>query len=68
MDNRQDGSRLFDATLLLRRREIGAGSLARVLAQYPLMTVRVTAAIHWQALRLWLKGCPFHPHPGSTDK
>ena len=29
------------------------------------MTARVIAAIHWQALRLWLKGCPFHPHPGS---
>ena len=66
MDNRQDGSRLFDATLALRRREISAASLARVLVQYPLMTAKVIAAIHWQALRLRLKGCPFHPHPGSS--
>ena len=68
MDNRQDGRRLFDATLLLRRREIGAASLARVLARYPLLTVKVVAAIHWQAARLWLKGCPFHPHPRSRGK
>lgn len=63
MDNREDGDRLFDATLLLRRREIGARSLARVLVQYPLMTAKVITAIHWQALRLWLKRCPVYPHP-----
>ena len=63
MDNRENGDRLFDATLMLRRREIGAGSLARVLLQYPLMTAKVIGAIHWQALRLWLKRCPVYPHP-----
>lgn len=66
MDNRENGDRLFDATLFLRRREIGARSLARVLAQYPLMTVKVIGAIHWQALRLWLKRCPVYPHPRVT--
>ncbi len=69
MDNRQDGGRLFDATLLLRRRELGAAALARVLARYPLMTARVMGAIHWQAFRLWLKRCPVHPHPkGSAER
>ena len=28
------------------------------------MTTRVTAAIHWQALRLWLKRAPFRRYPG----
>jgi DUF1365 family protein len=27
------------------------------------MTGKVIAAIYFQALRLWLKRCPFHPHP-----
>ena len=66
MDNRENGDHLFDATLLLKRREIGARSLARVLAQYPLMTAKVIGAIHWQALRLWLKRCPVYPHPRAT--
>ena len=63
MDNWEKGDRLFDATLVLRRREIGAASLARVLLQYPFMTAKVIGAIHWQALRLWLKRCPVYPHP-----
>ena len=54
---------LFDATLNLQRAPITALALAGVLLRFPLMTAQVTAAIHWQALRLWLKGVPVHPHP-----
>ncbi len=68
MDNWQDGHHLFDATLMLQRREISAAALARVLVQYPLITTKVMAAIHWQALKLWLKRCPFYPHPKSLTK
>ncbi len=27
------------------------------------MNVRMIAAIHWQALKLWIKGAPVHDHP-----
>jgi DUF1365 family protein len=27
------------------------------------MTLKVIAAIHWEALRLWLKRVPVHDHP-----
>lgn len=67
MQNYRGAARLFDATLSLQRRPIHAHSLAGVLLRFPLMTARVTAGIYYQALRLWLKGTPFFPHPDSRD-
>lgn len=55
----------FDATLALERRPLDSASLARVLCRYPLMTAQVVGAIHWQALRLWLRGNPIHEHPDT---
>ncbi len=63
MDTRKHGTHLFDATLVLSRQEITTSSLARVLAVYPLITIKVIGAIYMQALRLWLKKCPFYVHP-----
>lgn len=66
MDVLRDGVREFDAHLSLHRRELTGASLARVLWRYPLMTAKVVGAIHFEALRLWLKRNPIHDHPVRT--
>ena len=63
MQNARDGQVLFDATLALSRREINGAALAGVLLRFPFSTLRVLAAIYWQALRLKLKGVPSHEPP-----
>jgi hypothetical protein len=63
MQNFDGGSKLFDATLDLARREIGGAALAEALLRFPCMSASVVGAIYWQALRLSLKRIPFHPHP-----
>jgi uncharacterized protein len=58
------GERLeFDATLSLERRPASPRMLNRVLLRYPLMSLQVVARIYLNALRLKLKGAPYHPHP-----
>jgi len=66
MENSHAGSKIFDATLSLRREEISGASLARALAGYPLLTLKVVGAIYWQAFMLWIKGAPVHDHPGGV--
>ncbi len=57
----------FDATLRLERIEVTPKVLDRTLMVYPLMTVKVVAAIYWQAVKLAIKKIPFYSHPGSAD-
>ena len=52
------------ATWSGNRRPLTDGQLLRAWAAHPLMTLKVMAAIHWQALRLWLKGAKFRPYRG----
>lgn len=68
MENLREGKPFFDATMKLERREISGAALARVLVQYPMMTAKVIAAIHWQALKLWAKGVPFYVHPKKQEE
>jgi DUF1365 family protein len=64
MDVRRPGEgHLFDATLALERRPWTAGEIRAALARFPLMTAKVTASIHWEALKLRLKGLPVQPFP-----
>jgi len=67
MASSEDGEKLFDAGMALTRRPITGWNLARALMLFPFMTLKVVAAIYWQALKLYWKGCPFHEHPNHSS-
>ena len=45
------------------RRPLTSRLLLGALLTMPLLTFKVVAAIHWEALRLWIKGAPLVPRP-----
>lgn len=59
----QGGQRVFHASLAARRRELSDGALLLAFLSIPLITLKVTFAIHWEALRLWLKGVRLRVRP-----
>lgn len=61
IENWRKGERVFDATLALNLEPVTRQSLSKAAFGLPFMTLKTIAAIHWQALLLWLKGVPFIP-------
>jgi DUF1365 family protein len=60
LETDRDGP-LLAATFTGRRRALSSAALLRSFATLPLLTFKIFAAIHWQALRLWLKGARLVP-------
>ena len=59
---------LLKASFAGTRRPLTDATLLRALFAYPLMTLKVTAAIHWEALKLWAKGVPVFRHRAAAAK
>lgn len=63
----EGGEPLLAATFSGRSKPLSDANLAALLIRFPFMTLKVIAGIHWQAMKLWLKGARFHksPPPGA---
>ncbi len=59
----QNGQEMLVATQTGTRQPMTDARLLANWLRHPLMTVKVMAAIHWQALFLWRKGAPFFRRP-----
>jgi uncharacterized protein len=57
---------LLAATISGYRRTLTTSALLRAFVSLPLVTLKIVSAIHWQALRLWLKGARLVPRPDTT--
>lgn len=59
----EGGTPLMVATLTARRRPLTDMELVRAMIRHPFMTHKVIAGIHFEAVRLWLKGAGLYPRP-----
>ena len=59
---------LLAATFSGRRRSLSTRQLLRSFFALPLVTAKIIAAIHWEALRLWLKGMRLVPRPHAPGQ
>lgn len=57
------GGPVLHASLTAQRVELTDGAILRAWARHPLMTAKVVAGIHWEALHLWRKGLAIRPRP-----
>ena len=51
------------ATMMGKQKSLDSRNLALSIFAFPLMTIKVFAAIHWEALKLWTKKVPLVPKP-----
>jgi len=65
LETDRDGP-LLAATFNGRRRALTTAALLRLFCSLPLVTLKIVAAIHWEALRLWLKGARLVPRPNTA--
>ncbi len=65
VDLREQGQAVLKTYFKGSRLALSDKALAGLLLRYPLMTFKVIAAIHIEALRLWMKGVPLKPYHAS---
>ena len=64
----RDGAPVMDATLAGERRELSDAALLRQVLRMPWMAVKVVAGIHWEALKLWLRGAGYRSKPAPLPQ
>ena len=57
---------ILAATFNGSRRALTTMALIRSFVSLPLVTLKIIAAIHWEALRLWIKGARLTPRPSAV--
>ncbi|WP_442508448.1 DUF1365 domain-containing protein [Novipirellula sp. SH528] len=62
----REGDRIFQANMHLKRFPISDAQLVRSMLRRPVAAVHVVSAIYYQAFQLWMKKCPFYPHPRKS--
>ena len=63
-----DDRPVLDAWFTGQRKTLSDRTLLVLGLTLPLLTFKVTAGIHWEALKLWLKGLPVYRHGRAPEQ
>jgi DUF1365 family protein len=63
----EQGEPMLSATFRGLARPLGTASMAACLLKFPLLTWKIIGGIHWEALKLWLKGARFRSSPPAPQ-
>ena len=63
----EDGQALINTSISGTSRPLNRANVILALLRYPLMSLGVIFRIHWQALKLWIKGVPFYSKPKPPE-
>ena len=67
IDEYRDGELFFEADLTVTPRPLTNVNVAKMLARYPIMTLRTIALIHWHGLKLWMRGERYRKHTPKRE-
>lgn len=65
----REGTPILDASVAGQRLELTTRTVAWQVLKMPFMTLKVVVGIHWEALKIWLRGAKYHskPEPPSHE-
>jgi DUF1365 family protein len=63
VENMKDGARVHLANIKARMMPATSANLLSLALKNPMSTLGVTVGIHWQALRIWMRGARYHSKP-----
>lgn len=66
IENLVAGERTHFATIKARRTALDDAWILRTFARLPFSTLQVIFGIHWQALKLWMRGATYHAKPARS--
>lgn len=68
VENWENSVRTHMANIAARLRPVSSKSLLRLALMQPFSSFGVVAGIHWQALKIWMRGAGYRPKPPAPSR
>jgi DUF1365 family protein len=68
IDESDDDGTFFRSGIDVTPMLLTDANLLRLLVRFPFVNLKTVAMIHWQGLKLWLRGEPFRRNPGRARR